>query len=361
MALIAATHTVTAIPGLLSFSAPLSTRAATTTCPLSSTATASSSSTLFQPTSASTTQFNPFPTRRVPSLLSLSDAAPPPPADSRGVPVVPDKVVSVAVDYARYYWRYRDVFIDLPLRVAAAGLIPPSRIPEVVFNVHVVCATEWYYEFDETDSLTLDVCDEYASKVLSSEENTRKVSYDEMLSELAAILIGKYVVLDDYPALLETLRCELPTYHFFDVATNVLVRNEALRRGAHYWQRTHDTVAPLADLWPAFFDAPLDARNTAAVASGLRTIFMKSSASTLTTFIFLRRRSLQFARGTRRQPPDDVSQLSSTLSDCPAAIARASTTHSANVNGVALNSRAASRLRSSLMSAMNWTTGRRET
>ena len=95
-----------------------------------------------------------------------------------------------------------------------------------------------------------------------------------MFTQLGSILVGKSVIVDDYKALGETLRLELQSYCFFDVATNILVRNEALRRGGHFWQRFRNVVAPLSELWPSFFDTPFDSRNTAAVASGLRSIFM---------------------------------------------------------------------------------------
>ena len=95
-----------------------------------------------------------------------------------------------------------------------------------------------------------------------------------MFTQLASILVGKYVIVDDYKALGETLQLELQSYCFFDVATNILVRNEALRRGGHFWQRSRNVVAPLSELWPSFFGTSFDSRNTAAVASGLRSIFI---------------------------------------------------------------------------------------
>lgn len=82
------------------------------------------------------------------------------------------------------------------------------------------------------------------------------------------------MIVDDYKALGETLRIELPTYCFFDVASYILVSNESHRRGGHFWQRSRIVVALLAELWPSFFDAPLDSRDTATVANGLRTIFI---------------------------------------------------------------------------------------
>ena len=94
-----------------------------------------------------------------------------------------------------------------------------------------------------------------------------------MLERLSAILVGKFIMVDDYPALGETLRLELPAYTFCDVATNVLVRNECLRRGGHYWRRSRNAIAPLAELWRPFFELPLNPLNTAGVANGLRTIF----------------------------------------------------------------------------------------
>ena len=52
------------------------------------------------------------------------------------------------------------------------------------------------------------------------------------------------------------------------------MKNRANRPNKHFWQRCRNVVAPLAELWASFLDAPLDWRNTAAVASGLRTIYM---------------------------------------------------------------------------------------
>ena len=37
------------------------------------------------------------------------------------------------------------------------------------------------------------------------------IDYDEMLARLSSILVGKYVILDDYKAFGETLRIELAT------------------------------------------------------------------------------------------------------------------------------------------------------
>lgn len=63
------------------------------------------------------------------------------------------------------------------------------------------------------------------------------IDNDEIIVQLSSFLVGKYVILDYYKALSETLRIELPTYWFFDVATSVLVSNEALRRDGHFWRR----------------------------------------------------------------------------------------------------------------------------
>ena len=183
-------------------------------------------------------------------------------------------MISVAIDYARYYWHHRDIFVDLPLRVAFAARRPLSNSCEYIYDVWVSCGREWYYNFDDADALILDSSDENATSVLRSGGNPIIKHYNEMLAELTLILVGKYVIVDDYKALGETLRIELPFYCLFDVATNILERNESLRRGGHLWQRSGSVVAPLAELWPNFFDASLDSRNTATVASGMRTIFM---------------------------------------------------------------------------------------
>lgn len=68
-----------------------------------------------------------------------------------------------------------------------------------------------------------------------------------MIAQLSSIFVGKYVILD-YKAFGKTLRIELPTYCIFNVATSVLVINEALRRNKHFWRRTRGVVALLAEI-----------------------------------------------------------------------------------------------------------------
>ena len=183
-------------------------------------------------------------------------------------------MVSVAIDSTPYYWRSRDIFVDLPLRVAVAARRPRTNSCEVIYDVRVMCSREWHYIFDDADALSLDTSDEYAATVLRANGDPKKVDYNVMFTQLASILVGKYVIVDDYKAFGEILRLELQSYCFFDVVTNILVRKEALRRGGHFWQRSRNVVAPLSEMWSSFFDTPLDLRNTAAVASGLRLIFM---------------------------------------------------------------------------------------
>lgn len=70
--------------------------------------------------------------KRVPFLLSLPDIAPPPSTGPLFPPFeIRDKVVSVAIEYPRYYWRRRDTFVDLPQRVAVAARLPDSNLCKV--------------------------------------------------------------------------------------------------------------------------------------------------------------------------------------------------------------------------------------
>ena len=183
-------------------------------------------------------------------------------------------MVSVAIDYTPYYWRSRDIFVDLPLRVAVAARRPHTNSCEIIYDVGVMCSREWHYIFDDADALILDTSDDYAATVLRPGGDPKRMDFDDMFIQLASILVGMYVIVDDYKALGETLRLELPSYCFFDVATNILVRNKVLRRGGHFWQRSRNVVAPLSELWTSFYDTPFDSRNTGAVASGLRSLFM---------------------------------------------------------------------------------------
>ena len=58
------------------------------------------------------------------------------------------------------------------------------------------------------------------------------------------------------------------------MAANVLVRNDTLRSGGHYWSRTRLMAAPFAEMWLAFFDHARNPLDTASVALGLRAIFI---------------------------------------------------------------------------------------
>ena len=137
-----------------------------------------------------------------------------------------------------------------------------------------MCSREWYDKFDNADALILDSYDEYAASVLRFGGDHKMVGYDKLLTQLTSILVVKYVIVDYYKALGKALRIELPSYCFFDVATNFLVRSKSLRRVGHFLQRSRNVAALLAELWASVFDGPLDWPNTAAVASKLRTIFM---------------------------------------------------------------------------------------
>ena len=166
------------------------------------------------------------------------------------------------------------MFVDLPLRVTIAARRPVTESFEVCYETRVMCSREWYFDFGRRDALTLDPRDEYAATGLGRKD-LPAVDFDKFLAELATWLENRYVILYNYAALGETLRLELPQYTFCDIATNVLIRNEALRRGGHFWPRTRSVAAPLAELWPAFFDHALDPLNTASVAKGLGEMFVR--------------------------------------------------------------------------------------
>ena len=97
--------------------------------------------------------------------------------------------------------------------------------------MRVMCTREWHYIIDDADAHIFDTSDEHAATMLRPGCDPKKVDYEDMFTQLASILVGKYVIVDDYKAHGETLRLELLSYRFFDVATNILLKNEALRCG----------------------------------------------------------------------------------------------------------------------------------
>ena len=83
---------------------------------------------LFSSADSSAAAFNPFSNNRAPSLHSLPDVAPSTTSGPFTASIENrDKVISVATDYARYYWRRSDIFVDLPLLVAVAARRPQTN------------------------------------------------------------------------------------------------------------------------------------------------------------------------------------------------------------------------------------------
>lgn len=110
--------------------------------------------------------------------------------------------------------------------------------------------------------------------MLRSTYDFKIVDYDTIFIKLTSIFVGKYLIVDDYNALGDTIRIKLPSYCLFDVVTNILVTNESLRRAKHFWQRFRNVNVSLIELWPSFFNALLDWRSRAADADDLRTILI---------------------------------------------------------------------------------------
>ena len=80
--------------------------------------------------------FNPFSSKCAPSLLLMQNAAQPQTSGPVTAPFeIYDKVISVAIKDARYYLRRRDMFVDLPLRVAIAARHPQTNLCEVIYHV----------------------------------------------------------------------------------------------------------------------------------------------------------------------------------------------------------------------------------
>ena len=153
-------------PSLLPISAPMSGPLATSAAPLHSSLiqVASPSVILFSSADSSPPAFNPLSHKCAPSLFSLPDAEKPLTSSPLTASFeIRDKVISVAIDYARYYWRRRDIFVDLPLRVAVTARRPQTKLCEVIYDVRVSCSREWYYNFDDANPLSLDPSDELAA------------------------------------------------------------------------------------------------------------------------------------------------------------------------------------------------------
>lgn len=66
-----------------------------------------------------------------------------------------------------------------------------------------------------------------------------------MLTCLISILVGMYVIVNNYQAICKTYQYELQTYCYF-----VVVQNETLYRGGSLFQHAFEVVVPLALLWP---------------------------------------------------------------------------------------------------------------
>ena len=134
---------------------------------------------LFYSADSSPAAFNFFSSKQTPSLFSLPDVAPPPNSE----PITAtfesrDNVVSVVINYTPYYWRRRDIFVDLPLRVAVAARRPQTNSCEVISNVRVSCSSEWYNNFDDANAHILDTNDKYAASVLRFGGDPKMVDYD---------------------------------------------------------------------------------------------------------------------------------------------------------------------------------------
>ena len=121
-----------------------------------------------------------------------------------------DKLVNVSINYTPYYWRSRNILVDLLLRVAIAACRDKNSC-EVIYGVRVICSREWNYSFVDGDALIFDTFDKYAATVLRRGGELKRVDYDDMFTQLALILIGKYLIVDKYKAFGETLRLGLPS------------------------------------------------------------------------------------------------------------------------------------------------------
>ena len=178
-----------------------------------------------------------------------------------------DPLVSVYVDTAHYLWNRGGISVDLPLCVSVAGR--RSRSNAVTrFNAVVDCSRTWRVEPNIRDSLVLDSADVVASTVLGRRRGER-MDYDVMLRALDALLAGCFVIFHDYVATADALRYELARDTHLDLALNILVRNECLRRGGTYWSRTRGNRAPLAQLWTPFFGVDAVPNTAAEIARGL--------------------------------------------------------------------------------------------
>lgn len=102
------------------------------------------------------------------------------------------------------------------------------------FNAVVDCAQVWLVEPNIYDSLVLDPDDAVDATIMNRHRGVR-LAYDDMLRALDAELAGCFVIIHDYVATAVALRYELERDAHLEVALNILVRNECLRRGNLYW------------------------------------------------------------------------------------------------------------------------------
>ena len=113
---------------------------------------------LFSSADSSPAVFNSVSSKHAPSLLSVPEVAPTQTYGPITAPIdIHDKVISVVYDYARYYWRRRDIFVELPLRVAVAICRFQTNLCEVIYDVWVSCRRKWYFNFDDADALIFDL------------------------------------------------------------------------------------------------------------------------------------------------------------------------------------------------------------
>ena len=155
------------------------------------------------------------------------------------------EVACLVMDAARYRNVKTGKLIDLPLRVVVRTGFATLFL--AVFD----CSVEGLLELDVSDLRAIASFGVYASSL-------RK--YDEAIQRLSKIIAECFIILHDHEAVFETLCLEILTHLFFDVGNNVLVRNDALRRGGHCWSRTRSRCVPLRDLWliVAHCDVPED-------------------------------------------------------------------------------------------------------
>ena len=172
------------------------------------------------------------------------------------------EVACLVLESARYQNMKTNKLVDLPVRVVF------KTETTTRFNAMFDCCIEGCLELDVSDLRAV------ASFVVFT-PSIRK--YDEAIQEIAKLIDQHYIVLYDHEAVFEVLCLEIPTHLFFNVGHNVLIQNEALRRGGKYWYRTGSRCAKLCGLWRLVENGNVP-ENPVNRADGLFTIYNRVGA-----------------------------------------------------------------------------------